>query len=124
MILRRLKMTAVIGQVRPGSVTTGDCHSACVYTLMGGVKRVVPEGSRVGVHRMVSRAIPQRDVLTGGSIDPVRDPNQMLAFLRRYVASMGVNPGIVALSEGTPNESIRVLTRAELARFRLARGKL
>ena len=33
-------------------MTGGGCYSACVYALMGAEKRVIPHGSKVGIHRM------------------------------------------------------------------------
>ena len=33
-------------------LTGGGCYSACVYALMGAEKRVIPHGSKVGIHRM------------------------------------------------------------------------
>lgn len=123
-IFRQMKITTVVGQVSPGRMATGDCHSACVYLLMGGVKRVVPDGSRVGVHQMASSAIRQRDVLGGGSIDARYSEGEVLGVLRTYVSRMGVSPAIVGLAESVPHSSIKVLSRSELSRFKLAGAKL
>src|SRR5258707_620417 len=48
--LRKLKATVFVGRVGNGGDMSGQCMSACVYAMMGGVKRVVPPASRLGIH--------------------------------------------------------------------------
>ena len=57
--MRQFGTAVVIARVREGSsedpngqFTSARCMSACVFVLMGGKKRVVPESSLVGIHRM------------------------------------------------------------------------
>ena len=54
-ILRGLRIAGVVGRFEaagdPGPYV-GECLSACVYALMGAVRRVAPPGSEVGLHRM------------------------------------------------------------------------
>jgi hypothetical protein len=59
-VLRELKATTIVGRVG-GNATTivdGVCASACVYLFMGGAKRYVPAGSRLGVHAMADVRAP------------------------------------------------------------------
>src|SRR5579863_369174 len=56
--LRNLKAAVIVARFGDGGdlnlPTAGSCMSACVYAMMGGVKRVVPPESRLGIHRMSS----------------------------------------------------------------------
>jgi hypothetical protein len=120
-VLRRLGATVIVGRVGESAtrIWGGSCASACPFLLMGGRRRYVPDGSRVGVHAMAD--IPgQRDLDGPGTIAPKVSNDQAAGVLRSYVRSMGVDPRIVALAQGTPHDSIRVLSPAEIARFRLA----
>ena len=53
-ILRELRMAAVVGRFEDDGAGyyVGECVSACVYAMMGAVKRVAPPGSEVALHRM------------------------------------------------------------------------
>ena len=57
--LRKVGALAIVARAGPGAravrsvvMTSGGCYSACVYALMGAKKRVIPHGSKVGIHRM------------------------------------------------------------------------
>jgi len=124
-VLRELQATTIVGRVGANATTIADgiCASACVYLFMGGAKRYVPPGSRLGVHAMANIPSP-RDIVGFGDIGP-RVPTEKAAdALREYVRLMGVNPAIVELGQETPHTSLRVLTPAEIARFKLASQKL
>jgi hypothetical protein len=123
-ILRDLRVAGVVGrfEIRGGSLgpLVGECLSACVYALMGAVRRVAPDGSEVGLHRM--------SIVEGegggflGSAHAMRsfaDP-PMIAVLKRYARRMGVDPALVRLAESLPPDSVRMLTREEMRRFSLA----
>ena len=98
----------------------GQCMSACVYALMGGATRIVPPHSSVGIHRM-SR--PE----AGGAGREMRAPTRTFASkdlvgaLADYAAQMGVNPEVIRRAEGISPDDIRILTDAEMRRWRLAR---
>ena len=55
-ILRALRVAGVVGRFEAGrggsGPFVGECLSACVYALMGAVRRVAPPGSEVALHRM------------------------------------------------------------------------
>lgn len=102
------------------AVTPGNCASACVYTLMGARKRIVPEGARIGVHRMSARVhLPNGDSLSGGG-NRVFAGEAELHALREYTAFMGGSQALISLAESTPHDTLRFLTPAELRKFRLA----
>jgi hypothetical protein len=98
----------------------GQCMSACVYALMGGIRRIVPPDSSVGVHRM-SRQEP-----TAGARE-VRPPLRTFASadlvgaLADYAAQMGVNPEVIRAAERISPDDIHILSSGELRRWRIAR---
>jgi hypothetical protein len=103
----------------------GGCASACAFALMGGVKRVVPQGSRVGVHwmsgptpQMFSGTVTLPDIAKNDNED--NDEQRMRQFMRR----MGVKPELAAFIRKVPNSSIHVLTAPEMSRFGLAQAAL
>lgn len=97
----------------------GSCFSACVYALMGGVKRVTPQGSRIGVHRMYMYE-SGNDPAGGGGQRRRFDDGGMRDVLARYSASMGVSSDLIAYAERTPSEAILMLNPKDIARWRLA----
>ncbi len=123
-LIRTLGFNIMVGQVRGGAFLTGRCYSACAYTLAGGKRRIVPEGSEVGVHAAWSRTSSMRDIVGSGSIDPQFESGRVATVLSRYLSTMGVSPQLVALAETTPSSEIRVLTRTELSRLKLASARL
>ena len=116
---RRLNLTMVVAQVSGGSIRPAVCASACVLALMGGARRLVPDGSVVAVHRpsteeeasFFSRGAPT--ALTRETADAVT------RLFNRYAAVMGIDPKLVALIMSVPHTSGRILTPAELRRYRL-----
>jgi hypothetical protein len=115
-IFRKIGATACVARIveaeeRSASEPAGGiCFSACVYALMGAKRRIAPRDSRIGIHRMFAYEGTTRRL----------DNGAMAAMLRRYSNMMGVSPELVAATEqGTP-DAIRILTPAEIARWRLA----
>ncbi len=124
-VFRQIKATVIIARAVPSgrgyTLGPGGCASACVFSLMGGVKRVVPQGSRVGVHwmsgptpQMFSGTVTLPD--TGKKDDADRDEASMRQFMRR----MGVRQDFAAFIRKVPNSSIHVMTAQEMSRFGLA----
>jgi hypothetical protein len=98
----------------------GQCMSACVYALMGGIRRIVPPDSSVGVHRM------SRQEATGAGRElraPTRTfaSDDLVGALAEYAAQMGVNPEVIRTAERISPDDIHILSGAELRRWRLAR---
>ena len=55
-ILRELRVAGIVGRFARRTAIAGpyagECLSACVYAMMGAVRRVAPPGSEVALHRM------------------------------------------------------------------------
>ncbi len=122
-ILRGLRIAGVVGRFQAGNDPgpfVGECLSACVYALMGAVRRIAPPGSEVGLHRM--SIIESQG---GGFLRPPQvtrsfaDP-PMVAVLGRYARRMGVNPALVRTAESLPPDTVHVLSRDEMRRWALA----
>ncbi len=120
-VLRQLGFSIMVGQISEGSLKAARCYSACAYTLAGGRTRIVPSGSEVGVHRAWVKDFEQRDIAGTGLINPKSPATGATPVIRRYLKTMGVSGELVALADGTPSSEIRVLTPAELSRFRLVK---
>ena len=125
---RKLGAAVVVARVAgegPDAVAgPGLCMSACAYAFMGGVKRVVPSHSLVGIHRM-----SRLEYEPGGQGDAhlvsqrVFATPDMVAALTVYARSMGVSAGLVKLAETVPPANIHIVTPAEERRWRLATSK-
>jgi hypothetical protein len=122
-ILRELRIAGVVGRFDGGGDPgpyVGECLSACVYALMGAVRRIAPIGSEVGLHRMSIIeseggglfGLPR---VTRGFADP-----PMVAVLGRYAKRMGVDPALVRTAESLPPDTVHVLSRDEMRRWSLA----
>lgn len=114
------------GRVRTGQlgVAPGHCASACVYALMGAKRRVVPSGARLGVHRMSAR-MTAREPAGGGTVSSrVFAGSPEINALRTYVSRVGGSQELISLAESIPPEQIRVLSPAEIRRYRLGSPKL
>jgi hypothetical protein len=121
-LLRQLRIAGVVGRFEasgdPGPYV-GECLSACVYALMGAVRRIAPPGSEVGLHRMsiveAETGFFGQTHVTRGFADP-----PMVAVLGRYARRMGVDPALVRTAESLPPDTVHVLTRQEMRRWSLA----
>ncbi|THD47423.1 MAG: hypothetical protein E7774_04795 [Bradyrhizobium sp.] len=113
---RRARATIMVaGFATMGALSgpvAGECLSACVYALMGAARRVAPPASRIGLHRMFSGD-------TDGARSGIAD-RDMVIEVARYAAQMGVDPALVWRAESQAPGVLRVLTTAEIARWRLA----
>ena len=122
-ILRELRVASIIGRFESDGEAgpyVGECLSACVYAMMGAVRRVAPPGSEVALHRM---SIVESD--GGGWGGPTRVTRSfadapMVAVLARYASRMGVSPALVRAAESLPPDTMHVLTRDEMRRWSFA----
>jgi hypothetical protein len=109
----------------PGlSVVPGQCASACVYTLMGAKKRIVPDGARLGVHRMSARVQAHAPEGGGASQSRIFAGENEIRQLRDYASRVGGSQDLISLAESTPHDRIRVLSAAEIRRYRLGNAGL
>jgi hypothetical protein len=125
--LRKLRAAVIVARFgKEGDrdfAIAGQCMSACVYAMMGGVKRVVPPESRIGIHRMSSQdygAGQGRSNLPSG---PSYASDDMVDALANYAAQMGVSPTVIRTAERISPEEIHIVSAAELQRWRLASTK-
>jgi len=121
--LRKMRAAVIVARsLRAGGrdlTAAGQCMSACVYAMMGGIKRIVPPESRVGIHRM------SREDAAGGGRDARVSTrsfasDDMVGALADYAAQMGVNPDVIRTAERISPDQIHILTPDELRRWRLA----
>jgi hypothetical protein len=97
------------------------CFSACVYAIVGAAVRDIGPGVRLGIHSS-SFTFADRD-------DSIKPPPRVMretieasyARLARYFTEMGIDPALVAAAREISNDRIRVLTRAEIWRFKIDR---
>ena len=113
---RRLHVAAIVAAYAASDgvagPVAGQCASACVYALMGAVKRIAPPMSQVELHKM----------RTAPSLFGQRQfaDDRLVAMVARYARRMGVHPEVVFTAESLPADSVRVLSRSDLARWKLA----
>ncbi len=124
---RRLRSAAIVAgfasQGERSGPVSGQCLSACVYALMGAYRRVVPNASRVGLHRM---SIVQPEAGARGAANVrsgLADP-RLVAVLARYAARMGVDPALVWRAESLSPNVLHILGAREIARWRLGSARL
>jgi hypothetical protein len=122
-ILRELRAASVIGRFDPGGDAgpyAGECLSACIYAMMGAVRRVAPPGSEVALHRM--SIVESEGGAWGGPAHVTRSfaDAPMVAALAKYASRMGISPALVRAAESLPPDTMHVLTRQEMRRWSFA----
>ena len=130
-VFRKAGTAVVVAQARDGQglgqnamFMSAECLSACVYAIMGGKTRVVPPQSTLGVHRTSSFRFVGKDP---AGVDPgyqrIQTPETLLKALGDYTRKMGVSAEVLSVAQAAPANSIRVLTRKEVARWRLGKER-
>ncbi len=118
---RRYRLSAVVASASSGGEfaarAAGQCVSACVYALMGAVRRVAPLSSHVALHRMSAEAE------TPTSDGRVYADQRLVGIVARYARHMGVSPRIVLMAESLPPDEIRALAPSEMQRAGLAKSR-
>lgn len=117
LVLRELGASVAVARAGRQRLIGGICFSACVYTLMGGSRRIAPPGSHLGVHR----AFMGRPGQHRGPVRAARPPKGLTVAMRNYARAMGVDPAVISIAERTPSNSIHVFRPNEMSRLRLAR---
>ena len=122
-IFRKLKVVGIVGRVAAhGSLEgpiAGSCVSACVYALMGAIRRIVPPQSQVATHRMSAEEKTLAQWVFGGHGARRLADQDMVDALARYAAGMGVSAALVREAESRSPEDVHVLSARELRRWRL-----
>ncbi len=109
--------------------TRATCLSACVYALIGAAEREVAPDVGLGVHsvsvtRTIKRMTRDGKVVSSsstrlaGNSSEVHDTHARLA---RYASEMGIGSALIDAAAATPFETIRLLTRDEIAKFGIDR---
>jgi hypothetical protein len=105
------------------------CSSACVYALIGGSERWVPEKSSVGVHSTAFFCFSEKGQVVrpvGNSKDAIdcrKKTAAQMDALKTFVRDMGISGDLLSLIEKVPNSQMRYLTRDELDRFKINTGE-
>jgi hypothetical protein len=111
--------------IADGSITNAVCTSACVYAVMGGKNRIIPDQSIIGVHRMQAEVSYGFDPLQGRLVsERLNGTQRQVEILKRYARTMGADARLISLAESIPHDTIRRLTPGEVRQFRLGRAKL
>lgn len=128
-VFRNIGAEVIVGEAmrQPGTdrmgLSSGLCMSACVYAFFGGKQRVVPNISRLGIHRMVINE-SSRDPAGGFATQQTFGSDEIVSSLSAYTRMMGIDPNVILQAERIAPEAIRILTPKEIARWRLARSRL
>ncbi len=114
--------TRLVGNGEEARVVPGACLSACVYAFVGGVRRVVPPVSRLGIHRMViNERVFGPD---GAETRAIFGSKDIVASLAAYTRAMGVDPRMIDYAERISPDQLHIVTAREIARWRLGRPRL
>ena len=118
---RQLRLAAIVaGYARSGGLSgpvAGECVSACVYALMGAVRRVAPTMSRVALHRM--SIAPE---FGAGGVRRFADAH-LVGVVANYAKRMGVSPNVVRAAEALAPDHVRLLSARELRAWGLATSR-
>jgi hypothetical protein len=125
--IRRLGMTTTVGRTSDlptaGRATLSpraDCESMCVFVLLAGVKRVVPNEARVRVHQIWLGDRREDAAASVYSAEDLVIVQRDIGRLAQYTAEMGGAVDLLEVSLRIPPwEPMRSLTRDELRRMRL-----
>ncbi len=104
-------------------IVPGACMSACVYAFFGGVKRVVPSVSRLGIHRMAVYE-QSHDPAGGNMMTRSFGTDDIVSALSSYTKLMGVNPAVIDYAEQIAPEDIHIVTPREIMRWKLGSPRL
>lgn len=111
-VVAATELGQIFRRVGAATVVARQCLSACVYAFMGGVKRVAPRGTQLGIHRMYANADEP------GS--KVYDDGSMQRMLIRYAQSMGVSSDLIRFAEKISSNRLHMVSPGEMAKWRLA----
>jgi hypothetical protein len=125
---RRLDITTSVGKALkvPGEQRStissrASCNSMCVFLLLGGVQRHVPDEARILVHQIWpsnKRNDANAATYSAGNVVAIQRVN---GDIGRYIVDMGVDIELFEISSRIPPwEDMRRLTREELRRMKVS----
>lgn len=91
----------------------GICASACAYAFLGGVRRTLDSGARLGVHRFYKGSAADNLAAGQYSAKDLDDTQRAFAALVLYIRNMGVDPGFVGLADQAAPDQIHWVSAAE-----------
>ncbi|WP_395672059.1 hypothetical protein [Phenylobacterium sp.] len=103
-------------QSRGVFVRGGECASACAYAFLGGTRRTVPAGSRVGVHQFSITTTP---IAWNGA----SEIQTTTATVISYLNLVGASPQLAASALKTPPDRVLWLSARELSRLHVVTGE-
>ena len=127
---RRLGLTTSVGKsIRIGAPGTdqravlsprASCNSMCVYLLLGGVQRHVPEEARILVHQIwpsSKRNDANAAIYTAANVVAIQRVNGEIS---KYIVDMGADIELFEISSRIPPwEDMRRLSNEELRRLKI-----
>lgn len=88
----------------------GRCYSACVFVLVGAVKRGL--SSSIGIHRPYSSSTDQRDFQVTQA-----HQRRLAKLAKEYLEEVNVSPALYDTMVTIPPEKMRLLSEPELRSF-------
>ena len=128
---RRLELTTSVGRAEKIPGGTGNdqrailsshatCNSMCVFLLLGGVQRHVPEEARILVHQIwpsSKRNDANAATYSAGNVVAIQRVN---GDISRYIIDMGASIELFEISSRIPPwEEMRRLSREEIRRMKV-----
>jgi hypothetical protein len=89
----------------------GNCLSACIFVLAGGVKRSAEPSAHVGVHRFYS--------IGPASKDDTENAQIVASNILRFLGDMGVDDELFHAMSATPASDMLYLDRSKLVQWKL-----
>ena len=103
---------------------TTMCFSACVYAIVGAAVREIAPGAKLGIHSSSFTFADEDHAMARPSSRVMRETIEAsYERLGRYFGEMGVDPDLVAAARAISNDKIRILTRADIWRFKIDRRR-
>src|SRR5262245_8875752 len=130
-VFRRLGLTTTVGRIvrlppdasgarRAALSPRATCASMCVFALLGGVRRHVPDEAHVLVHQIWPGKQREDALAATYSAGNMMRIQRELGVIARYTAEMGADIELFELAMRIPPwEALRPLTGEELRRMRV-----
>ena len=125
---RRLVLTsdggAIVSSLQAGTLirgrnadveVRGQCLSACVFVVAGGVYRVAEPGAKIGVHQFYSSQPVDGATATS-------DAQQTASLIVRYLENQGVSPDLFHTMVKVPPEQMLIIPSEQLVTWKLLSG--
>jgi hypothetical protein len=113
------------GSDLPAELDTAStmCFSACVYAIVGAAVRDIAPGAKLGIHSSSFTFAGSEDRASARLPGRAMRATIEASYERigRYFVEMGIDPSLVAAAREIANDHIRVLTRADISRFKIDR---